>query len=311
MILSKKTLFADFSLLLVALIWGATFVIVQNAIEFLPPITFNGIRFFIAAALLGGWLLLFERKQLKQFDRKLLFSGIIIGIWLFIGYATQTIGLLYTSSSKAGFITGLSVVLVPLFSFVLLKLRPTKNAIIGVLVATVGLYLLTMTDVTLLNKGDALVFICAIGFALQIVFTGKYSSKFPSLFLTVIQISTVAVLSILYSFFFEEWDLAFQSSILLRTDVLIALIVTSVFATALAFFAQTNFQRFTTPTRVALIFAMEPVFAAITGFIWASDRLSTSAIFGCLLILAGMIFAELPTAKLSMRQKRNQNTIGL
>lgn len=305
----KKTLFADLSLLLVALVWGTTFVIVQNAIDLLPPIAFNGIRFLIAALLLGGWLLLFERKQLTFVNRKLIFSGLIIGVWLFIGYATQTVGLLYTSSSKAGFITGLSVVLVPLFSFLILKLRPTKNAIIGVLVATVGLYLLTMTDVSPLNKGDALIFVCALGFAMQIIFTGKYSSKFPSLLLTVVQIGTVAILSIIYSFFFEDWQLAFDPSILLNNSVLIALFITSVFATALAFFAQTNFQKFTTPTRVALIFAMEPVFAAATGFIWAQDRLSASAVIGCLLILAGMIFSEVPTAKLSLKQRKN--TLGL
>lgn len=297
---------------MVALVWGATFVIVQNAISLLPPIAFNGIRFLIAALLLGAWLLLFERKQLALFDRKLFISGLIIGVWLFLAYATQTVGLLYTSSSKAGFITGLSVVLVPLFSFLLLKLHPNKNAILGVAVATVGLYLLTMTDVTALNQGDFLVFLCAIGFALQIVFTGKYSSKYPSLLLTVVQIGTVAVFSIIYSMFFEDWKLALEPSVLFSNEVLIALIVTSVFATALAFFAQTNFQKFTTPTRVALIFAMEPVFAAITGFIWAHDRLSFSAIIGCLLILSGMIFAELPAAKLSLRQKRNQeDTLGL
>lgn len=310
--MTNKRWFADFSLLLVAFVWGATFVIVQNAIDLLPPITFNGVRFSIAALLLGGWLILFQRKQLSFFNWKLFISGVIIGLWLFVGYATQTVGLLYTSSSKAGFITGLSVVLVPLFSFFLLKLRPTRNAIAGVAVATIGLYLLTMTDISALNQGDALVFVCAIGFAMQIVYTGKYSSKYPTLLLTVIQIGTVAVLSIVYSFFFEDWNLAFQSSIVLNQSVLIALVITSVFATALAFFAQTNFQKFTTPTRVALIFAMEPVFAAITGFIWAGDRLSASAIMGCFLILAGMLFAELPTAKLSLRQKKNQGkTVGM
>jgi len=208
--LTNSKLFADLSLLLVALVWGATFVIVQNAIDLLPPITFNGIRFLIATMILGGWLLLFERKQLALANRKIFLSGFIIGVWLFFGYATQTIGLLYTSSSKAGFITGLSVILVPLLSLLLLKLRPTKNAIIGVLVATVGLYLLTMTDISALNQGDALVFLCAIAFALQIVFTGKYSSQFPTLFLTVIQIGTVAVLSLIYSFLFEDWTLAFS-----------------------------------------------------------------------------------------------------
>jgi len=106
-------------------------------------------------------------------------------------------------------------------------------------------------------------------------------------------------------------DISFQPAIILNSSVIIALLITSVFATALAFFAQTNFQKFTTPTRVALIFATEPVFAAITGFIWAHDRLSASAIMGCVLILAGMIFAELPSASIFYKQKKKQeNTLG-
>lgn len=293
----KKSLFADISLLLVAFIWGATFVLVQNAISLLPPHSFNAVRFLLAALLLGSWLFILERKQLALLNKKILFSGVIIGLWLFMGYAFQTVGLLYTTSSKAGFITGLSVVMVPLFSILLLKQRPSRNAIIGVLVATVGLYLLTMTDMAALNKGDLFVFFCAIGFAMHIIFTGKFSKEYPTLLLTVIQIGTVAVCSAVFAFIFEDYKLALNPSVLFSSDVFLALFITSVFATALAFFAQTKFQKFTTPTRVALIFAMEPVFAAATAFVWIQERLSTSAMIGCLLIFAGMIFAEIPVKK--------------
>lgn len=306
----KKSLFADISLLLVAFIWGMTFVLVQNAIDSLPPFSFNGVRFLLAAILLGLWLFIFERKQLALFNKKMLLSGISIGFWLFLGYATQTIGLLYTTSSKAGFITGLSVVLVPLFSLLLMKQVPGRNAIFGVLVATIGLFLLTMTDVTSLNFGDGMVFICAIAFGLHIIFTGKYSEKYPSLLLTVIQITTVAFLSIISSFLFEDWQRAISPDILLSPKVLSALIVTSVFATALAFFAQTSFQRYTTATRVALIFAMEPVFAAITGYVWAHEHLSKSALIGCALIFAGMVFAELPAGKFAFLSKNKRTFEG-
>lgn len=299
----KRPLFADISLLLVTLIWGTTFVLVQNAIEFLPPFAFNGIRFFIAAVLLILCLLIFEKKQLKQLNLKLMASGVFLGFWLFLGYVTQTIGLLYTTSSKAGFITGLSVVLVPLFSLFLLKQYPSKNALFGVLIATAGLFFLTMTDVTTLNTGDGFVFICAISFALHIILTGKFSSKYPTLLLTAIQISTVALLSILSSLIFENWKTAFKAEILLSQDVIVALLITSIFATAIAFFIQTNFQKYTSATRVALIFAMEPVFAAITGYYWAQDRLSYSALFGCILIFMGMICAELPPNNLTFFRK--------
>ncbi|MGM0899832.1 DMT family transporter [Mesobacillus maritimus] len=299
----KSSSLADFSLLFVALIWGATFVVVQNAISFLEPLTFNAVRFTIAATLLALWLLLFERKQLKSFNKKMLGAGLILGFWLFIGYGFQTLGLAYTSSSKAAFITGLSVVMVPLFTIFLLRKRLSLNAYIGVVTATIGLYLLTMTDVSGLNLGDGLVFICAIGFALQILLTGKYTSQYPTLLLTVIQITTVAVLSTISSLLFENWTQAFEPTILFTTEVALALVITAVFATALAYLIQTNFQKYTTPTRVALIFAMEPVFAAITGYMWAGDRLSLSAMLGCLLIFAGMIFAEIPTNKRLLKLK--------
>ncbi|MGA5691185.1 DMT family transporter [Cytobacillus pseudoceanisediminis] len=297
--MNRSVIFADVSLLLVAFVWGTTFVLVQNAIAFLEPFSFNGVRFFMAAFLLGGWLVIFEREQLKKINKKLLISGVIMGLFLFIGYAFQTIGLLYTTSSKAGFITGLSVVMVPVFSFMLLKIKPGFNAIIGVSIATAGLYLLTMTDKVSLNIGDAYVLICAVGFALHIIFTGKYSSKYPALLLTVIQVGTVALLSGIFAFFTENWQQAFETGVLFKTNVVTALIVTSLFATALAFFAQTAFQKFTTPTRVALIFAMEPVFAAAAGFMWANESLSFSALTGCLLIFAGMVFAEIPVKKTS------------
>ncbi|MFS0863312.1 DMT family transporter [Fredinandcohnia sp. 179-A 10B2 NHS] len=293
----QKTFIADISLLFVALIWGSTFVLVQNAISFLEPMTFNGVRFFIAGLFLFIWLILFYREQLKAIDKKLLLSGFIMGVWLFGGFALQTMGLLYTTSSKAGFITGLSVVLVPIFSLLLLKQKPKFNGIFGVIIATVGLYLLTMADSFTINQGDLLVFFCAISFALHIVFTGKYTSLFPTLLLTVTQIFTVAFLSIISALLFEDWSTAFSLQVLLTSEVLIALIVTSLFATAIAFLLQTRFQKFTTPTRVALIFAMEPVFAAITGYYFAAERLTYFAIIGCLFIFIGMILAELPSKK--------------
>jgi drug/metabolite transporter (DMT)-like permease len=299
----KKPIFADISLLFVTFIWGTTFVLVQNAIGLLEPFSFNGIRFLAAAFMLLLWLLIFERKQLAYINVKMVASGVFIGFWLFLGYATQTIGLLYTTTSKAGFITGLSVIFVPLFSMFLLKQFPSRNVVIGVSIATFGLFLLTMTDVSSLNIGDGFVFICAISFALQIIFTGKFSSKYPTLLLTVIQISTVAILSIISAFYFEDWRKSFNPEILFSKDVIIALIITSIFATALAFLIQTNFQKYTTATRVALIFAMEPVFAAIAGYYWAAERLSYSALFGCLLIFAGMIFAELPANKFPILKK--------
>ena len=290
----KKTHLADLTLLIVAFIWGSTFVVVQNAISFLEPHSFNMIRFFLAALILSSWLVLFRRQELKYFNKKILLSGLLLGFWLFIGYGFQTLGLTLTTSSKAGFITGLSVVLVPIFSMFFLKSKPNRNALIGVALATLGLYLLTMSGTGSINMGDFLIFICAIGFAMQIIFTGKYTKEYPTLLLTVIQISSVALFSGISAFLFENWREAFQPKIILIPDVIIALLITSVLATAFAFFAQTYFQKYTSATHTALIFAMEPVFAAITGVLWAGDIITTNQLIGSCFILIGMILAELP-----------------
>jgi len=301
----QKSWLADLSLLLVAFVWGTTFVIVQNAISVLPPHTFNGIRFFLAAFFLLFLLLFLYPQQLKQLSRKMVFAGIILGFWLYGGYAFQTVGLLYTTSSKAGFITGLSVVLVPIFALIVLAQRPKWPAVLGVVAATIGLYLLTLGDSFHLNRGDVFVFFCAISFAGQIILTGKYAPNFPSMALALIQIATVSALSIISSFLFEDWRHSWQSSTIFTPDVLWALLITAGPATAFAFLAQTICQRFTTPTRVALIFAMEPVFAALTAFIWTDEILSTKAISGCLLIFVGMILSELKPDQISLKKRTN------
>jgi drug/metabolite transporter (DMT)-like permease len=300
----KKPWFADFNLLLVAFVWGTTFVIVQKAIAFLEPYSFNTVRFFIAAILLLFIIYFFKRSSFREFKNKnLLKSGTLLGFWLFLGYGFQTVGLLYTTSSKAGFITGLSVVLVPLFSYVLLKQKLNWQIGISSLLAVAGLYLLTIHNSFSLNIGDGYVLLCAVSFALHIVFTGKFAKTFDALCLTVLQLFTVSFLSFITAFFTEQWQEIFAVNMLLKSEVMTALLITSLFATALAFLAQTYFQSFTTPARVALIFAMEPVFAAITAFIVLNERLGSKALIGCILILFGMILSELKYSDFTFKKK--------
>ena len=300
---------ADITLLLIALVWGTTFLIVQQAIASLPPNTFNAVRFTVAALFLLVILLIRNRHQLAEFRGPIIRAGIILGFWLCLGYALQTVGLLYTTPSKAGFITGLSVVLVPLFSFLLLRDRIKVVAVLGVILAAAGLYLLTQNQEFSFNLGDALVFGCAICFAMQIVFTGKYAPHFSALPLAIVQLGTVAVMSWLYAFFFEDWSRAFDPAILFIPEVAMGLIVTSIFATALAFLAQTALQKQTSSTRVALIFALEPVFAALTSYIFIHEVLNGRQLTGCLMIFTGMILAEMPIAQwLQQARERKDKT---
>lgn len=304
----KQSTFADIILLLVAFVWGATFVVVQKAIDILPPHSFNGVRFTIASFSLLIVMLFIDRNSMKTLNKKGWVAGIILGFFLFSGYAFQTIGLLYTSASKAGFITGLSVVLVPIFSIVILKIVPKIPTVVGVLLAAFGLYLLTMVENSGFQFGDFLVLFCAIFFALQIIFTGKFALLYQALPLAWIQISVVAVLSLISAFIFEDITYIINPKIIFASDVIIALSITAIFATALAFFAQTYYQKFITPTRVAIIFAMEPVFAALTSYIVLNERLGVSETLGGLMIFIGMILAGVPADTFSFFFRSNRKS---
>ncbi|MDQ7863126.1 DMT family transporter [Peribacillus frigoritolerans] len=180
------------------------------------------------------------------------------------------------------------------FSLLLLKHRLSRNTIIGVAAATIGLYLMTFADRSNLNIGDLLVFLCAISFAMQIITTAKYAKTLPALPLTLIQVSTVSLLSFVSAFIFKEnHSVIFSSEVMLQKDVWTALLVTAALATAFAFFAQTFFQAYTTPTRVALIFSMEPVFCSVILIhIDRGKKLTSASIIGCAFIFLGMIFCR-------------------
>ncbi|MGG3281900.1 DMT family transporter [Paenibacillus solani] len=294
----NRSRIADISLLLVAMMWGSTFLIVQHAVRVLPPMAFNSVRFLGAALLLALIITVFYRGQWKQISGKMLLHACLLGLFLFIGYAFQTAGLLYTTTSNAGFITGLSVVLVPFLSYVLLKHAISRFTWLSALLAASGLYLLTFTGAGMsLNKGDLLVFVCAIGFALHIGYTGVYAGRYPSLVLAALQMAVVGILSLAASAWTEQvGNTSELIDKLTKPDVLWALAISIGPTSAFAFWIQTVCQKYTSPSRVAIIYAMEPVFAAITGILFAGERLTVIGGIGCLCILAGMMIAELKSA---------------
>ncbi|WP_242235231.1 DMT family transporter [Bacillus cereus group sp. BfR-BA-01316] len=291
----KKGWIAPLALLFVSFIWGATFVVVQNAMSFIGPFTFNAIRFLFAGIILLFVQMIFSQKTSKQDIKQSSLAGLIVGFFLCIGYLLQTFGLLYTTSSKAGFLTGLSIIMVPILSFIFLKQRATIFIALGITVATAGLYLLTAGDSFQLNIGDILVLGCAVAFAAHILVNGFFSKKISPLLLSTSQVLAVGIFSSICAFLFEDWGKLLSVSLWTNHSFLFALFLTSLFATSIAFFIQTSAQKHTSPTRVAIIFAMEPVFAALTGVLVANEQLSISAVIGCLCIFLGMIFVELPS----------------
>ncbi|MCL1833700.1 MAG: DMT family transporter, partial [Leptospirales bacterium] len=184
-----------------------------------------------------------------------------------------------------------SVVLVPVFSLMLVKSKPSPESIIGVIFASIGLYLLTYNKGYELNQGDILILFCAIAVAFHILTVGRYTVKNDSILLTIVQIGAVTFLSLCSAVIMERP--AFPKG----PGVWEAIIITSIFATVAAYLVQNIAQRFTSPTHTALIFSGEPVFAGIFGYIILNERLSDGAIFGCVLILLGMIISELKIFK--------------
>ncbi len=269
----------DAALLMVTFVWGLTFVMVKESLSFVGPFTFLFYRFSLSFLL----LIAISMKKLRKINIYVTKYGILIGIFLFSGYGFQTVGLQYTTPASAGFITGLSVVIVPFLSMALLKKRPGKNSLLGVLCAFLGLLFLSFQQLRM-NYGDFLVLLCAFSFAMHIVLVGKFAPFNDPFLLTTVQIGTVAGLSFLFR---KEQD------IILNSTVLEALIITAVFATVMAFLIQNIAQRSTPPTRTAVIFAMEPVFAAVSSFVLIHEVFTLRKIIGCLLILSGMVITEM------------------
>jgi len=282
------SILADFVLLLVALVWGFTFIMVKEAIAEVGVYPFLFLRFTLSFT----FMMLIFAKRLPKLDTFIVFSGTVLGVFLFLGYAFQTTGLAYTSASNAGFITGLNVIFVPIFSIVIFKQIPRPLTLLGILVATAGLFLLTGGFWDGFNRGDVLVLVCAMCYAMHILCTGRYAPIMDVYLLATVQIGVVALCSLPFA-------ISSLSSIPsgIPLSVWKSLIFTGLLATVFAFVAQTRAQRFTPPARAALILLMESVFCAITARFYGGEKLSGVALAGGLLMVTGMALAEIRRVK--------------
>ena len=278
---------ADLSLLFVAIIWGSTFIIVKQSVENIPVFSFLFMRF----ALAGMLLILINAPKLKAIDKGVLSDGVMLGIALFLAYAFQTFALTATSASITAFITGLFVVFVPVLSSVFLRKLPRQEAMIGVVFATIGLAFITLQGKFLVSFGEFLALVCAFFIAIHIILTDKLSRRNDFGLLTMVQVNMVALLSLIFSFFLDPRVIPIQ----FNNQLIFSLIINSIFATFVAFVIQTSMQKYTTPTKAAIIFIMEPVSSAFFSYWIGGELLTAKQYVGTSFILLAMVFTEAGT----------------
>ncbi|MDR2080285.1 MAG: DMT family transporter [Campylobacteraceae bacterium] len=276
---------ADLSLLTVAIVWGSTFLIVQDATKQTPVYTFLFWRFLLAAVL----MILFGLKHLNTIDKKTVFAGFVLGAFLFLGYAFQTFALVYTYSSTVGFITGLNVVIIPFILLIIFKKSVSLYSCTGALIAAVGLYFLSANAQISVGKGEFYAFICAVMFSLQVVFTGFYTRKYDTYPLVFIQFIAVSIFCFFGIFALDNPLLPPKFDYLFIK----AIIITSVFATVFAFFVQTAMQKFTSSAKTAILFTFEPIAAGVVGYFFANEIFTNIQLIGAFLIITGMLTAEI------------------
>ena len=285
-----RKLKADLSLMFCSLIWGGTFVVVKNGLEHSSPFVFLAVRFTIAAALMA----LLRPRVLGKIEPHEIFPGLRLAFFMFGGYCFQTVGLQYTTAINSGFVTGSSVVLVPILLGIFWGRSLARWIYVGAFAALIGLYFLTVPAEGLryLNRGDVLTFVAAGFYAVHIILVGEYSQEHSVSALSVIQVAGCGVMA---------WPLTgFAGAIHwqpVRFDwgwpLFGAIIICAVFATAVAFTVQLWAQQYTSPGHAAILFALEPVFAVITSYLLLHERLSPRAWTGAGLVVAGILIAEL------------------
>jgi drug/metabolite transporter (DMT)-like permease len=275
---------------MIAFIWGSTFVLVKEALNDASPLVLNSARMIVAAVLLA----IFFRKKIAVLTKPALISGVVVGIFLYLGYAFQTSGLKLTTPSKSAFLTGTSSVLVPLVLVAIWRVHIHLWRVAGIMLALIGLFLMTvpggdagLADFAKVNLGDILTIGCAICFTFHVIFVGRASQRFPFEQVAFLQVGTAAILMTVSAPLLEHPH--FRPT----PTVIAAVLITGILCTAVAFTVQSWAQQFTPATHTALIFTTEPVFAWLTSFIYLHERLGLRAGAGALLILGGVLVSEL------------------
>lgn len=278
----KQGLLADLSLLLVAIIWGSGFIVIKNALDFIDPIYMTFLRFTMASIVMG--IIFFKNmRKMKMDDLK---AGIIIGIFMFLAFITQTIGLKYTTPGKQAFLTASNVVIVPFLLWFLIGDKPGKFDVIAAILGFAGIGVLSLDDTLTMGYGDRLTLICAVFFALHMISIGKFSKEHDPIVLSVVQFGVVGLLSFIACLVMK---IPFKP---LDMDIVKSISYMGIVTTIIAFGIQNVAQKYVTSTHAALILSLESVFGALFSILVGIDKMNIQFLIGCIAIFIAIIIAE-------------------
>ena len=279
-------------LFITAIIWGFAFVAQRAGMEFVGPYTFNAIRFALGALSLIPLMILikkskFDDKRNETFKNNyFIYGGIVAGIILFLGSTFQQTGVVYTTAGKAGFITGLYVIFVPLFG-IFLKNKTSAVTWIGAIIAVSGLYLLSVTESFSMSLGDLLVLVSGFFWAIHVLLIGKISPKTDPIKLAFLQFIICSLLSLIAALISET------STINNIYDASIPILYAGIGSVGIAYTLQIVAQREANPANAAIIMSLEAVFAVLGGWLVLNETIPVRGLIGCALMLTGMIVSQL------------------
>lgn len=289
----KRVLYADLALLIVAIIWGSGFVIIKNTLDVVTPFYLNAYRFIIAGVLLA--IILY--KKLLKATKDDIKSGILIGVFLFLGFAVQTEGLQYTEASKQAFITSTYVVMVPFIYWMISKIKPNKFEVLAAFLCLIGIGILSLEKNLGLGYGETLTLISAVMFALHVSATGYFAIKSDPYVISVVQLLVTGILSLVCALIFEGTNISLDSS------ALFPILYLAVFSSMIAFLIQTVGQKYTSSTHTAIILSLEALFGSIFGVILLNDPVTLRFVIGASIILISVITSETKWKFLRKKQK--------
>lgn len=284
--ISLRALKSDVLLVITAAVWGFAFVAQVVGMEHLGPFTFNGIRFLLGAACLVPLLILNKKRSKISFGPGLVWAGVSCGLVLFCAASLQQVGLLYTTAGKAGFITGVYIILVPFLNLFFQQERISPATWIGAVLALAGIFLLSVKHDFSMGPGDLLVLACAFGFAGHLMIVGYFAGRFSSVSISFIQFLVCGVLSLVVAAFSET------ATVGLVKAAFVPLCYGGVMSVGLAYSLQVYAQKNTSASHAAIIFSLESVFAAFGGWLLLDEVLTGKGLLGCVLILAGIIISQ-------------------